>query len=154
LSLPSGTGTLATLADVAAGGKVLQVVRATDTTERTTTSTSFVDGSLSVTITPQSATSAIILVAIVNIRIMGTNTYAAIRLTDSSGTPISGAENLGNGANGPTTQRFAFNAWGYVISGVTTAVTYKLQYKLESGTSVVIENTRNTGQLFAIEVSA
>ncbi|HEY7821527.1 MAG TPA: hypothetical protein VIG24_01775, partial [Acidimicrobiia bacterium] len=34
-------------------GKILQVVRATDGTNRTTTSTSFVDASISVTITPQ-----------------------------------------------------------------------------------------------------
>jgi len=54
LSLPSGTGTLATLAVVAAGGKVLQVVGGSTTTPTSTTSTSFVPTTLSATITRKS----------------------------------------------------------------------------------------------------
>jgi hypothetical protein len=52
-ALPSGVG-----------GKVLQVVTATDLTQRSTTSTSFVTGSnaLSVAITPSSASNKIYLV--------------------------------------------------------------------------------------------
>jgi hypothetical protein len=47
----------------AAGGKVLQVVQDTDTSNFTTTSATFVDTGLSVTITPSSATSTIYVIA-------------------------------------------------------------------------------------------
>jgi hypothetical protein len=54
---------LATKLDVA-GGKILQIVRATDSTNRSTTSTSFADVTgMSVTITPQKSTSSILVLA-------------------------------------------------------------------------------------------
>jgi hypothetical protein len=60
LGITDGTIAAADLA-TGVGGKVLQVVTATDSTNRTTTSTSFVTGSntLSVSITPSSASNKI-----------------------------------------------------------------------------------------------
>jgi len=70
LSLPTGTGTLATTAfvntAVAAGGKVLQVVSVTKVDTFSTSSTSYVDiTGLSVSITPSSATSQVYVSATV-----------------------------------------------------------------------------------------
>ena len=55
-TLPAVSGANLTNID---GGKVLQVVTATDDTVRTTTSTSFVSGSLSVNITPSSSSNKV-----------------------------------------------------------------------------------------------
>ncbi|HEY7824430.1 MAG TPA: hypothetical protein VIG24_16430, partial [Acidimicrobiia bacterium] len=69
-----------------AGGKILQIVRATDSTVRSTTSTSYVDVTgMSVTITPQINTSAILLVGAVYMRTKtssGTmNTIGSVQIT-------------------------------------------------------------------------
>jgi hypothetical protein len=50
----------------AGGGKVLQVVQATKTAETSTTSTTLADSGLSVSITPSSATSKILVIATMN----------------------------------------------------------------------------------------
>ena len=61
VNFPSGV----TVSGLPASGKVLQVVTATDDTNRTTTSTSFVTGSntLSLSITPSSASNKIFVIA-------------------------------------------------------------------------------------------
>jgi hypothetical protein len=68
VSVPTGATldvTNATVTGLPASGKVLQVVTATDDTNRTTTSTSFVTGSntLSLSITPSSASNKIFVIA-------------------------------------------------------------------------------------------
>jgi len=167
LALPSGTGTLATAAyvdaAVAAGGKVLQVVRATDSTNRSTTSTSFVDVTgMSVTITPTSATSNIMLLAFVYADTASTtdgNNYGIYQITTSGNVAISGAENVGIGL-----VKFLRSATGYTLNSPslcgfhspasTSAQTYKLRFKTGSGgTTISTSNNTNTGQIFAIEVS-
>jgi hypothetical protein len=157
LSLPSGVGTLLT----AEGGKVLQVVRATDTTDRTTTSTTYVDvtGS-SVTITPQKSTSSIIVVYLVSPTLVMTsvaNPIGYFRITDSSDNALSGAAECWFGDAGTVsgTLRSSLNIWGYDTPGSTAAKTYKVRFR--SQTSTVLTATRadsNPVQLFAIEVSA
>jgi hypothetical protein len=135
-----------------AGGKVLQVVRATDTTNRTTTSTTYVDVTgMSVTITPQKSTSAVILVAVVSFA--GSSSYGALQITDSSNNAISGAQEnfLGDGSVAIQT---TMNIWGYATPGTTSAVTYKLRTKTFLAGTVQIKNGEATGQLYAIEVSA
>ena len=58
LTLPASTGTLATTADIPAGGKILQVLQTVKTDTFSTSSNSWVDWTgMSVTITPTSATS-------------------------------------------------------------------------------------------------
>jgi len=128
--------------------KVLQVVRATDSTTRSTTSTSQVDASISVTITPTSATNAILLIW--NYGPTPTN-YQIHTITDSSNTALSGAEYVSSG-----TAAAGFNvrqtAIGYVIAGSTSAITFKGRFAATSGTAYIV-NTPGTGQLYAIEVT-
>jgi hypothetical protein len=80
---------------VGGGGKVLQVLTATDQTKRTTTSTSFVTASntLSVDITP-SATSSKVLIMISTV--IGNDTEEAQAIS----TIYRGSTNLGNGNSG------------------------------------------------------
>tara|TARA_B100000945_G_C20374975_1_gene594084 strand:+ start:16 stop:564 length:549 start_codon:yes stop_codon:yes gene_type:complete len=73
--LPAGTVTAATLAS-GVGGKILQVLNGSTSTESSTSSTTFADNGLSLAITP-SATSSKILV-MVNVGVQSTaNTYNA-----------------------------------------------------------------------------
>jgi hypothetical protein len=132
--------------------KILQVVRATDATDRSTTSTSFTNANISVTITPQKSTSAILLIWNFEVIIATSPNYIATQITDNSNNPISGAEELfsrtaqANGGYGQT-------LFGYDTPGTTSATIYKGRFRSTSGT-VTLKNTEITGQLYAIEVSA
>ena len=143
-----------------AGGKILQIVRATDSTERSTTSETPVDVTgMSVTITPQKSTSAILIIANFSGLITGPtgNTSMYTSITDSSNNPISGGEaarlQVGNAVN---TVASILTRVGYVTPATISPVTYKLRFYSGSGASytVFIKNNESTGQMYAIEVSA
>jgi hypothetical protein len=145
-----------------AGGKILQIVRATDSTNRTTTSASFVDVTgMSVTITPQKSNSAILLLASVLVRIdqSGDSTESDLQITDNSNNALSGAQAVRIGLFGYTgsgTRVFqvqqTLTAWS--TPATTSATTYKLRFK-SSGSDITtrIQNAAATGQMYAIEVS-
>lgn len=159
----SGNGLITGFDPTASGfGKVLQVVRATDTTDRSTTSTSFVDVTgMSVTITPQKSTSSIIVMATFY-GVFSANTTASrsalFQLTDSSNVALSGAQNVdfalvGTGASVSLYSPLVLV--GYVSPATLSAVTYKMRFKVNATpTSAVVTNSQQTGQLYAIEVSA
>jgi len=142
------------------GGKVLQVVRATDATARSTTSTSYVDTSLSITITPQIATSQILLIG--NTRVYTRHpSYSGagvtLQITDNSNVAISGAENTYMGhvtAGGAQYLNDGLTTIAYDSPGSTAAKTYKLRMKADSGCTLELPNNLNTNQIYAIEVSA
>jgi ABC-type phosphate/phosphonate transport system substrate-binding protein len=137
-------------------GKILQVVRATDATDRSTTSTSFVDVTgMSVTITPKKSTSAVIIVANYLVRNNSEGEASFMTITDNSNNSISGAESALHGAAAAGANfSTLFNQMAYATPATTSAVTYKLRFRVESSSTVVIRNATNTGQMFAIEVSA
>ena len=156
LSLPTGTGTLATQAfvdaAVAAGGKVLQVVRNTDSTDRSTTSTSFVDVTgMTVSITPTVSTSNILLIFNYRLSSVSSGAAAQMQITDSANVAISGAE---LNQLGPSANLSQITTIGWVASGSTSVRTYKLRFKNFTAGTVLIQNSQNSGQMFAIEVAA
>jgi hypothetical protein len=158
LTLPDTSGTLM----LAEGGKILQIVRATDTTDRSTTSTTFADiTGMSVTITPQKSDSALLIIASGNLRHAATTPEASeLRIADSSDNAISGAQAFLMGQNTTTAAvinriDMAFTFIGYVTPATTSAVTYKLQARGSSASqTTTIRNASTTGQMYAIEVSA
>ena len=165
LTLPAVAGTLATTADVAAAGKILQVVRATDSTTRTTTSTSFTDVTgMAVTITPQKADSSIIVVAAFSAYNASPSgsliKISYIQLTDASNTLINPGGNHSYGANdftmtGTVYLQHTLSLWGYATPGSTSPVTYKMRFKSASASiTSAIGNGGSTGQIYAIEVAA
>lgn len=166
LTLPGSTMDLATeLASKLpiAGGKILQIVRATDTTNRTTTSGTLVDASISVTITPQKSDSAVLLIWSFNHNVNGSGSLNGYRaraaITDNSNNMIAGAEDsLLGWYSLTTTNTSSFQTYcvliGYASPATTSAVTYKGRHRSEGGVTSGIENASRTGQLFAIEVSA
>jgi hypothetical protein len=153
----SGDGTLSGVDIAASGlGKVLQVVRATDGTGRNTTSATFVDANISVTITPQKSDSAILLVHTGIYQVGTSGEYMETAITDSSNNTISGATAVQLGAasagNNLTSQ---ITSVAYATPATTSAVTYKLRFRRLVGSGTVsIRNDSNGGQLFAIEVAA
>jgi hypothetical protein len=136
-----------------AGGKILQIVRATDTTQRTSTSTSYVDVTgMSVTISPQKNDSIVLVIASFAAFTV-TAGIARYSITDASNNTISGAEEsrLGTTASEVGAHQTLI---GYATPATTSAVTYKLRFRREASGTVRVDNNQATGQMFAIEVSA
>lgn len=161
------TGDLGDLLDAKlpiAGGKILQIVRATDATERTTTSTSFTDVTgMSISITPEKNNSAVLILAqfAANLFSSGSSPFLAFyRITDSSDNAISGASETRFGLAGTnyTTQiqmDSIQSLWAYATPATTSPVTYKLRFRSGNASHTNrIFNNLNTGQMYAIEVSA
>lgn len=146
-----------------AGGKILQIVRATDNASRTTTSTSFVDiTGLSVTITPQKSDSAILLVVFVNMGAAwttGDDGRYRLQITDSSNNGITGAEDGSYGTNNLTKTgqgefRTSHTLIGYSTPATTSAVTYKARFRSQNADVTTEKRTDATSSIYAIEVSA
>jgi hypothetical protein len=140
-------------------GKILQIVRATDATNRSTTSTSFVDASISVTITPQKNDSAILLIHVFRFQHArnATDVYGGTQITDASNNPISGAETTRMGYFGTNLNQQVYHhatVIGYATPATTSATTYKARFRADLGGTAELINATNTGQMYAIEVSA
>ena len=150
-----------------AGGKILQVVLGTDTTERTTTSTSFVDAQISVSITPTSATSEVILLWFCNARATrnrdsGSNASLQLTIRRTANTSLSVAscnpiitpqtDTASGTMIGLTT---ANSVVGRDAPNTTSSVTYLGMFSAQfADTTVDLRNNISAGQLYAIEVSA
>jgi hypothetical protein len=108
-------------------GKILQIVRATDGTNRSTTSTSYVDVSgLSVTITPTKSDSAVLLVLAVQLNSSASTDGSRVQITDSSNNAINGANEIGLDKNAA----FGFQTGiAYATPATTSAVTYKARMR-------------------------
>lgn len=144
------------------GGKILQIVRDTDTTQRTINSATFVDVTgMSVTITPQKSDSAILLIASLRFDFetsVNTANTVFFQITDNSNNAISGAESFSVGLNlfalasTPAAYYGDATLFGWATPATTSAVSYKIRGA--STKSFNVQNAAKTGQLFAIEVSA
>ena len=134
-SLPAGVG-----------GKVLQVVTATDSTTRTTTSTSFVTGSntLSLNITPSATSSKIFIM----VNATGYNSDG----NDNAYTIYRDSTNLGT-STGITENRLTWNPLSMSTldsPSSTSQLTYQVYFRNLSGT--VYLNNGNTGRITAFEI--
>jgi hypothetical protein len=139
------------------GGKVLQVVRATDTTDRTLATNVFTDTTLQVTITPLKATSNILLINTYQATLAGSssNNQFRVRLVTSAGVFIPTTANR-HGLDGvsPSSLLYSGTLIGYVAAGSTSAQTFKQQFSRDAGGTLTLANNASNGQLFAIEVGA
>ena len=143
-----------------AGGKILQIVRATDATARSTTSTSPTDVTgMSVTITPQKSDSAVLLLASFNASVSATSgagAYGKFKITDSSNNNISGAQEKLFGSTTVNVISISnMSLFAYSTPATTSATTYKLRFWTDNvAATVTCGNDVSTGQMYAIEVSA
>ncbi len=121
----AGAGAPPTFATAAAGGKVLQVVQGTDTASRSSSSTSYVTGTINAAITP-SATGSKVLVHITGT--MRNGTFNIFR----------GASDLGGGQGfGQTNGDENISAIHYLDSPSTTSATTYTGYMKASNGGVV-----------------
>jgi hypothetical protein len=137
-------------------GKVLQVVTATDETTRTTSSTSYVTASntLSVTITPSSASSKVFIT-------MSTTMYAPADTWVGYITIYRGATNLSTNqfvfANGSSTYQIEGCAISVLDSpNTTSATTYQVYIRVQSGSpyGMGINQGNSKGTITAFEIGA
>ena len=148
----NGSGVLSFAAVGASAGQVIQVLSATDSTQRTTSSGSFVTGSntLSVTITPSAAANKIIIIA--------TFTVYADSGEQGTYTIYRDSTNLGNGNSG-----MAFYASGGFYEGssmsyldspnTTSARTYQVYFRRPSASQSAYLNANNAqGSIICMEV--
>jgi len=138
-------------------GKILQVVQATDSTQRNTTSTSFVDvGTLSVSITPSSTSNKVLVLASTNGRQLSGGDVSFYTI-DRNGTNISPSPTNGFCAIQPQTGAATDNInITYLDSpSSTSALTYKLQFRNNTGTATASANwNTTTGTITVMEISA
>ena len=131
-------------------GKVLQVVTATDSTERTTTSGSFVTGSntLSVNITPSATSSKIFIVA--NTTAVGAAGTAGMYVTIYRGSTNLGASDGFNRIDDTAEGTVGMNTLD--SPSTTSQVTYQVYFKSGSGTAT-LNKMNPEGTITAFEIA-
>jgi hypothetical protein len=144
-----------------AGGKILQIVRATDATTRTTNSTSLTDVTgMAVTITPQKSDSAIWIIVFGAYRNSASidDLGGQFIITDSSNNSLSGGAIVGSGnltGTGTRSITSTFTMTALDNPATTSPVTYKLRFAVfNTSTAMQARNGEAIGQIYAIEVSA
>ena len=131
------------------GGGIIQIVQATLDTKTSTTSTSYTDTGLSVSITPKFSTSKILIRYNINVSINSDSNIAFFQI-------VRGSTAIGNGAQGSSRtkchtalrgQHSDTNPHG-VTSGefldspsTTSATTYKIQYHVDGNTCFINKAT-------------
>jgi hypothetical protein len=148
----NGSGVLSFAAVGASAGQVIQVLSATDSTSRSTTSTSFVTGSntLSVTITPSSASNKILI--LVSSTIANDQAVYATVFRD--------ATNLGTGngfvwTEGDPAIRAFYSGLGinYLDSPSTTsATTYQVYFRRTGGSTGQLNSNGTLGSITCLEI--
>jgi hypothetical protein len=146
----SSTSTGLKWATPTGGGKVLQVVQGTLTSSFTTTSTSFTDSGLTVSITPTLATSKVMVFASLSDAASkagsgATNNYSQFNLLRSSTQlQVTTIGTFAYAAGGSTPEFYTNVAFSYLDSPATTsATTYKVQAR--SGTGGVTASIGGSG---------
>jgi hypothetical protein len=155
ITIPSGA-TITNSGTATGFGKVLQVVTATDSTTRTTTSTSYVTASntLSITITPSSASNKILVIASTTARVNQQSFLTLFR----------GATNIGSSSEGMIELYFATSTGSLTDSrcgvtmsildspNTTSATTYQVYIKTTSGNTIWINHNDTKGSITAFEI--
>jgi hypothetical protein len=143
--IASGAITAAKLAS-GVGGKVLQVITATDSTERSTTSTSFVTASntLSISITPSSASNKVFVV--VTFGVYGRGYYTIYRdstnLAGNTGMAVNESDLLGS------------RSMSVLDSPSTTSATTYQVYLRQNNSQTYINTNSIKASITAFEIGA
>lgn len=143
------------------GGKVLQVVANTYSTQFTTTSSSYVDSGLSATITPTASTSKILVLMTNNFGVnrVGDDAYFAFQILRGATTIFQGNANEGIAeANQASNNRqfWVTDTAQYLDSPATTsATTYKVTVRSVGGGTVYAQYNNNSGpSITLLEIGA
>ncbi len=141
------------LTNLPGGGKVLQVIIDDHSTVQTLSSATYTDTSLSITITPTSATSTILvqwnMVAEMAVASSG---YGTKLLRGATAVHTAGSLNH---TFTPTSGMYMSSTQSYIDSPATTsATTYKIQAASSAGNTVYLNNGSNHSQLIVMEIGA
>ena len=155
-SFASGsTLSAATMNNLRGAFRILQVVESVnDTTQRSSTSTTFQDTALTLTITPQATTNKILCVYFINGYSAGSITGIGIRLLRGASTAVVVDKDNGYGSN----SEISFNTSFFYIDSpsTTSATTYKIQFNRNQGAGIAYVNASGAGvnsRFFAMEIS-
>jgi len=158
LTADSAAATGMKWAAAAGGGKVLQVVAATYSTYTTNSTATYADTGLTVSITPSSSTSKVLVIATQNgcgkFTTTGSSIY--VRLVRNS-TEIGFSTGAYNGGSGSAAYNFIGSLSNVVLDSpaTTSAITYKTQFKNEIAQSYVsIQNSGDNSTIIAMEIGA
>ena len=134
--------------------RILQVVSAETTTQVASTSTTFVDTTLSATITPQSTSSKILVAFSQSIYTQGTGTGCTMRLMRGA-TILKTYADLSYGTNSGILVHHGF--YELDSPATTSATTYKTQFNRGIGSATVyvqVNTVQNASTMILLEVSA
>jgi len=145
------------------GGKVLQVVSAFSNTSTGTSSTTYVDTTLSGTITPTSATSKILVMVSQNLHFQcngrATFAYSSSKIVRNSTDILSQINSFGIEAG--NSGRGITGLWGYFTysyldnPSTTSATTYKTQFSVDnSGDNITAQESGKASQIILLEIGA
>jgi hypothetical protein len=154
----NGSGVLSFAGVSASAGQVIQVITATDSTERLTSSTSFVTASntLSVTITPSSASNKILVIAGTSVRVQASTTGAWTIFRDATDLGAGSSAGMMNihDDEGDDTAETAFFAGSILDSPATTSsTTYQVYMRRVTGVNGVNLNYLATkGSITVMEI--
>jgi hypothetical protein len=146
----NGSGVLSFAAVGASAGQVIQVLSATDSTVRSTTSSSFVTASntLSVAITPSSASNKIFIIVGASTRSSSSEAYFTVF---RGATDLGAASNKGlgvaGGENAISTSGSTFGISFLDSPNTTSATTYQVQFRTTSagdGTNINFSNSKSS----------
>jgi hypothetical protein len=133
----------------ATAGQVIQVVSATDSTSRSTTSTSYVTASntLSVTITPSSSANKVFILVNVSYSYNSGNTVRFTLFRDATNLASNGF--IAN----HTSDKEIPMPFSYLDSpNTTSAITYQVYVKTTGGTAIFNENTISISTITCLEI--
>ena len=139
----------------AAAGKLLQVVSATDSTARTTTSTSFVTASntLSVTLTPASTSSKVFVIATGAIYIAGGSTYTKATIYRDA-TNLGSADGMSNTYDGSNDNSSGMSLSILDSPNTTSATTYQVYILTNNASNTAYLNVNGAkGSITAFEIA-
>ena len=138
------------------GGGIVQIVQATLDTQTSTTSTSYADTGLSVSITPKFSTSKILIRYNINVSINSDSNIAFFQI-------VRGSTAVGNGAQGSSRtkchtalrgQHSDNNPHGVTAGefldspSTTSATTYKIQFRIDGNTVYINRAPGDSDQAF------
>jgi len=136
-------------------GSVLQVVNMVNSSGTTTTSTSYVDTAITLSITPKFSTSKILVVVnLTGCKKANDNAYLQAQIVRNS-TALIEFEREGGYDNTTGTNGFGATSSTYLDSPATTsATTYKIQIRVGNVGTVSISNSNAQSSLTLMEIAA
>ena len=146
----NGSGVLSFAGVSASAGQVIQVLSATDSTQRTTTSTSYVTASntLSVTITPSSASNKILIISTFAVQTDSStrSSYTIFRDSTNLGVALGMLSLTANGTSQSGAVSFLDSP------NTTSATTYQIYLKRDAVGSAYINTDGTQSSITVLEV--